>query len=144
MTNHKNVIMSREPLERGFDYVDGKHIPTLKISLNPCDPDDNSAWKARDLLGEKIKTLLVPPVVDLQNDKCTSCDGSGEYIDAIGDWRGYCSCAAGVELKNKQSPPVQLSIVLPERLDESQYRGTSLLAVRGWNSCLEKVKELNK
>lgn len=28
---------------------------------------------------------------------CTSCDGSGEYTDAIGDWRGYCTCPAGVE-----------------------------------------------
>lgn len=33
--------------------------------------------------------------------ECTSCDGSGEYIDAIGDWRGYCSCSAGIELKNR-------------------------------------------
>lgn len=37
-------------------------------------------------------------------EECTSCDGSGEYIDAIGDWRGYCSCPAGVELKNRQAP----------------------------------------
>ena len=29
--------------------------------------------------------------------ECTSCDGSGEYTDAIGDWRGYCTCPAGVE-----------------------------------------------
>lgn len=28
---------------------------------------------------------------------CTSCDGSGEYTDATGDWRGYCTCPAGVE-----------------------------------------------
>lgn len=36
--------------------------------------------------------------------ECTSCDGSGEYIDAIGDWRGYCSCPAGVALKNRPAP----------------------------------------
>lgn len=35
------------------------------------------------------------------------------------------------------------SIVLPERLDESQYRGTSLLAVRRWNKCLDEVTRLN-
>lgn len=29
--------------------------------------------------------------------ECTSCDGSGEYTDAIGDWRGYCRCPSGVE-----------------------------------------------
>lgn len=36
--------------------------------------------------------------------ECTSCDGSGEFVDAIGDWRGYCSCPAGVELKNRPAP----------------------------------------
>ena len=32
--------------------------------------------------------------------ECTSCDGSGEYTDAIGDWRGYCTCSAGVEAES--------------------------------------------
>ena len=43
----------------------------------------------------------------LDADKCTSCDGSGEYIDAIGDWRGYCVCPAGVALENKPAAQPQ-------------------------------------
>ena len=43
-------------------------------------------------LGDRVRALL---------DACTSCYGSGDLIDAIGDWRGYCSCPAGVELKNR-------------------------------------------
>lgn len=42
------------------------------------------------------------------------------------------------------SPPAPVAVLLPERFDESQYRGTSLLAVRRWNACLDKVKELNQ
>ncbi|PRW85426.1 hypothetical protein C7A11_23165 [Pseudomonas simiae] len=36
-----------------------------------------------------------------------------------------------------------VAVVLPERYDESQYRGTSLLAVRRWNACLDELKRLN-
>ena len=43
----------------------------------------------------------------LDADRCTSCDGSGEYIDALGDWRGYCSCAAGVALESKPAAQPQ-------------------------------------
>lgn len=47
----------------------------------------------------------------LDAERCTSCDGSGDLIDLIGEWRGYCVCPAGVALKNKpaaqpQSVPV--------------------------------------
>lgn len=38
-------------------------------------------------------------VAKLNGMACTSCDGSGEYTDAIGCWRGYCSCPAGIEAK---------------------------------------------
>lgn len=37
----------------------------------------------------------------LAQEACTSCDGSGDCTDATGEWRGYCSCPAGVELKNR-------------------------------------------
>lgn len=33
--------------------------------------------------------------------ECTSCDGSGEYIDSLGDWRGYCKCPAGIAAKGE-------------------------------------------
>lgn len=34
---------------------------------------------------------------EAHESECTSCDGSGEYTDAIGEWRGYCTCPAGVD-----------------------------------------------
>lgn len=34
--------------------------------------------------------------------KCDSCDGTGDLVDIIGEWRGYCCCAAGIELKNRK------------------------------------------
>lgn len=46
------------------------------------------------------------------SEACTSCDGSGEYIDAIGDWRGYCECQAGVVAKNRTYPPAPSSAEL--------------------------------
>jgi len=54
----------------------------------------------RDNLLGRIHAALAQPTESV-SETCTSCDGSGEYIDAIGDWRGYCSCPAGVALKNK-------------------------------------------
>jgi hypothetical protein len=50
-------------------------------------------------LFKRISAAIKP--VDPVQAVCTSCDGSGEYTDAIGDWRGYCSCPTGVALKNK-------------------------------------------
>lgn len=41
-------------------------------------------------------------------------------------------------------PPAPVAVVLPERYDESQYRGTSLLAVRRWNACLDATAALNE
>jgi len=38
----------------------------------------------------------------------------------------------------------QRPVVMPERKDESQYRGTSLLTVRRWNACLDEFERLNK
>lgn len=42
-----------------------------------------------------------------------------------------------------QPQPAPVALVLPVRYDESQYRGTSLLAVRRWNACLDEVAKLN-
>jgi hypothetical protein len=33
---------------------------------------------------------------------CPHCDGSGDVNRADGEWLGYCSCAAGVELKAQE------------------------------------------
>ncbi|MDD0817177.1 hypothetical protein PSQ39_21260 [Curvibacter sp. HBC28] len=32
-------------------------------------------------------------------ERCTSCDGTGDVTDQIGEWRGYCICEAGQSLK---------------------------------------------
>ena len=58
--------------------------------------DENDGWKQ---LCARILAVIQP--TESASAVCTSCDGSGEYVDAIGDWRGYCSCHAGVALKNK-------------------------------------------
>ncbi|VVP61650.1 hypothetical protein PS870_06395 [Pseudomonas fluorescens] len=55
---------------------------------------------ANDPTARELRALL-------DAEACTSCDSSGEYIDAIGDWRGYCSCPAGVELKNRPTAQPQ-------------------------------------
>lgn len=46
---------------------------------------------------QKLKSEQPAPVA--AESSCTSCDGSGEYTDAIGCWRGYCKCPAGIDAK---------------------------------------------
>lgn len=58
-------------IDCGFDYVDERHVPTLKISLAPCHADDSAAWEARDLLAKRIKAMLAEPVA------CRECMGTG-------------------------------------------------------------------
>ena len=45
-------------IERSFDYIDGKHVPTIKIFLEPCLADDMEAWDKRDALADVIKNVL--------------------------------------------------------------------------------------
>lgn len=45
-------------IDCGFDCVDGKYVPTIKIFLDPCLADDNNAWERRDSLARKIKVLM--------------------------------------------------------------------------------------
>ena len=60
--------------------------------------------------------------------------GFGEVKRRIGlEYRAAISAA----------PVIQCEIRLPEKYDESQYRGTSLLAVRRWNQCIDEVLRLN-
>lgn len=65
--------------------------------------------------GHELRALL-------DADKCTSCDGSGEYIDAIGDWRGYCVCPAGVALENEPADQPQGEPVAVFSIDATGYR----------------------
>ncbi|WP_430444889.1 MAG: hypothetical protein ACQZ2J_27710 [Pseudomonas piscis] len=72
---------------------------------------------------DKYKAELYDEVWQLARDM-----GFGNVTDAL------------MQLK-KQSAPT--AVVLPERYDESQHRGTSLLAVRRWNACIDEVARLN-
>ena len=45
-------------IERSFDYIDGKHVPTIKIFLEPCLADDMKAWDRRDELADIIEKTL--------------------------------------------------------------------------------------
>ena len=52
-------------IELGFDYKNGHHIPTIKISLEPCGPE-GLVWDERDMLGKRIEKLIATPVVERQ------------------------------------------------------------------------------
>ena len=52
--------------------------------------------KQRDALQQRL-TVAEQRAPVAHESECTSCYGSGEYTDAIGDWRGYCTCPSGVE-----------------------------------------------
>lgn len=138
-------------------------------------PKNNAESQAQVFVVEQIRALLAAPTVERQSielegdgfyfataSECTSCDGSGEYIDAIGDWRGYCSCPAGTVLIFKDAPePVsappstwtttdiatadadgfrngRASVLIPER------KAGDYLYSHAWNACLDKFAELNK
>lgn len=53
------IERSFDVLDKPFKFVDSKtHVPTIKISLSACTPDDSSAWDHRDWLESKIRELL--------------------------------------------------------------------------------------
>lgn len=51
-----------------------------------------------------------------QPARCTSCDDTGDVTDLTGEWRGYCTCEAGQQLKARtpaEQPPVDNAYVAP-------------------------------
>lgn len=38
-------------------------------------------------------------------ERCTSCDGTGDLVNIVGEWCGYCHCPAGVALKDRKPLP---------------------------------------
>jgi hypothetical protein len=44
------------------------------------------------------------PASEPKRDACTSCDGLGDYHDPTGEWRGYCTCEAGVKARAASEP----------------------------------------
>ncbi|WP_122870677.1 hypothetical protein [Pseudomonas viridiflava] len=101
---------------------------------------------AFDKLSAELRAILAQPA-DQQGEPvaCTSCDGSGEYIDALGDWRGYCCCPPGIELKARHAQPATAKVVLPERMREATEDSDIMIDCQneGWNACLDEVAKLN-
>lgn len=110
MNKPNDMLVSRELLER---------VGKADASMGASALQLMDGWVA---MGE-LRALLAQPA-DQQGEPvaCTSCDGSGEYIDALGDWRGYCSCPPGVELKEKHAQTATAKVVLPGLSDmREQY-----------------------
>lgn len=55
-------------IERSFDYIDGKHVPTIKIFLEPCLVDDMEAWDQRDELAKIVEKMLCEALIGERND----------------------------------------------------------------------------
>lgn len=56
-------------IERSFDYIDGKYVPTIKIFLALIVVDDMEAWDKRDELAKIIeKTLCETSNGEQEND----------------------------------------------------------------------------
>ncbi len=168
MTKDKTVTMSREPemshkIELGFDYADGKHIPTIKISLEPCGPD-GLVWDERDMLGKHIKKILAAPIVE--------AGGIGEAVNPVVDRQdpvgrvsyigsGFVrvrttECLAMEQpLYASQPAPVSVSVAIDERaaFDAWAVKHGRVVGYNGWRNdfevwqaraCLENLKELNQ
>lgn len=58
MTTEFKMVPVDVHLEKAFDVIDGKHLPTIKITLPACNPDDTNAWDRRDAIGLMVKTML--------------------------------------------------------------------------------------
>lgn len=56
--NGYKLVPVNAHLEKSFDVIDGKHLPTIKITLPACNPDDTNAWDRRDAIGLMVKTML--------------------------------------------------------------------------------------
>ena len=63
----------------------------------------------------------------------------GSYVSSAMElwWQGWKARAAHQRQQARE-------VVMPERKDESQYRGTGLIAARQWNACLDEFARLNK
>lgn len=50
------------------------------------------------------QTLLEKMLAESANqvERCTSCDGTGDVVDRIGEWRGHCLCEAGQALTSER------------------------------------------
>lgn len=86
-------------VEKAFDVIDGKHLPTIKVTLPACHPDDTSAWDRRDAIGLMVKTMLAPPqpIYDETEERELarfSYDADSEFTGGWFDYLyGWLACA---------------------------------------------------
>lgn len=82
------IVTVEAHIEKGFDVIDGKHLPTVKVILPACHPDDNSAWDQRDAIGLMVKTMLAAaptspqPIYDEAKER--------ELFEEWADEKGFC------------------------------------------------------
>lgn len=104
-------------------------------------------------LREELRALLAAPVVERQEP--VTMDGTTtirQYVEEampddtpMDEWtKGYEECKRRIHMMFMQpinaSPPAPVAVVLPEKMEapsDFAYR-------KGWNACLDKVKELNQ
>lgn len=102
-------------VERSFEYIEGKHVPTLKILLEPCTADDSNAWDARDALADRIELLLAAPAVERQEPvvpdgwKLVPIEPTAEMLAPIAHSRWPDDWDAGKHLQRLRGVAVVLS-----------------------------------
>lgn len=89
--------------------------------------------EAEKTLGGKLNSGIYGKAADALESQAREIE---RLTEKAGNWDKWCANAKPV----KAQPS---GVVLPERKDESKHRGTSLLAVRQWNKCLDEVARLN-
>ena len=55
-------------IESSFEYTDGKMYRTIKVTMPPCDTNDDAAWAERNDLAERIRALLQAPAPQPSDD----------------------------------------------------------------------------
>lgn len=61
-------------IESSFEYTDGKMYRTIKVTMPPCDTNDDAAWAERNDLAERIRALLQAPAPQPPvQDSCVRC-----------------------------------------------------------------------
>lgn len=75
-------------IEKGFDVVEGRHVPTIKIMLSACHADDSKTWDRRDAIGSMIADMLAAaptppqPIYDEAKER--------ELFEEWADEKGFC------------------------------------------------------
>lgn len=95
MTNKPMLSVEREPVAWAVEISGCLKFFEQKKSAENARRRYEKVMDAERM--EPFPLFAEQPEPIAHESECTSCDGSGEYTDAIGDWRGYCTCPAGVD-----------------------------------------------